>query len=330
MIATVFSKTLTVTAFSKNARFFTFRPSPPSTTKFNCFFNHLPKTSLLVSQRRMVSLLAAENEELVDADRIWDLVGLRKEVSRSAVRCHKKAGKANERLRKAQEEVDRLTSDESVTMEELENCPNLDEIEGQVEALRSRLQQLNKLEVMLTDIKGKKMVLPEQIRKLAIILEVDDKPPQRQPRGRKKKKGSKNMTAFRLPYRRFYTGNRTEIRVGKQAEDNDELSINSEHRDGADWWMHASGCPGSHVIIRCHDQKLNEDVVMDAAALAARQSKCNGNIIKVSMTRARDVKKPLGAKAGLVELTGQVRTVTVNMKEVQVRLCRLDETMLIN
>mmetsp|Transcript_24504 Transcript_24504/g.57594 ORF Transcript_24504/g.57594 Transcript_24504/m.57594 type:complete len:147 (+) Transcript_24504:876-1316(+) len=92
----------------------------------------------------------------------------------------------------------------------------------------------------------------------------------------------------------------------------------------------ASGCPGSHVIIRCHDQKLNEDVVMDAAALAARQSKCNGNIIKVSMTRARDVKKPLGAKAGLVELTGQVRTVTVNMKEVQVRLCRLDETMLIN
>jgi hypothetical protein len=25
--------------------------------------------------------------------------------------------------------------------------------------------------------------------------------------------------------------------VGKQAEDNDELSIKPEHRDGADWWM---------------------------------------------------------------------------------------------
>ena len=92
----------------------------------------------------------------------------------------------------------------------------------------------------------------------------------------------------------------------------------------------ASGCPGSHVVIRCHDQNLDESVVMDAAALAARQSKCNGDIIKVSMTRARDVKKPPGAKAGLVQLTGKVRTVVVNMKEAQTRLDRLDKTVLIN
>lgn len=92
----------------------------------------------------------------------------------------------------------------------------------------------------------------------------------------------------------------------------------------------ASGCPGSHVVIRCHDQNLNEDVVMDAAALAARQSKCNGAVIKVSMTRARDVKKPPGAKAGLVQLTGQIRTVSVNMKEAQARLDRLDKTVLVN
>lgn len=69
---------------------------------------------------------------------------------------------------------------------------------------------------------------------------------------------------------------------------------------------------------------------MDAAALAARQSKCNGNIIKVSMTRARDVKKPFGSKAGLVELTGPVRTVIVNMKEAQTRLDRMDKTVRIN
>ena len=92
----------------------------------------------------------------------------------------------------------------------------------------------------------------------------------------------------------------------------------------------ASGCPGSHVVIRCHDQNLNDDVVMDAAALAARQSKCNGSVIKVSMCRARDVKKPPGAKAGLVQLTGQIRTVSVNMKEAQARLDRLDETVLVN
>ena len=69
---------------------------------------------------------------------------------------------------------------------------------------------------------------------------------------------------------------------------------------------------------------------MDAAALAARQSKCSGKIIKVSMTRARDIKKPPGAKAGLVQLVGNVRTITVNMKEEQSRLDRLDKTVLIN
>lgn len=94
--------------------------------------------------------------------------------------------------------------------------------------------------------------------------------------------------------------------------------------------MYSSGCPGSHVVIRCTEQSVDEEVVKDAAALAARQSKCSGNTIKVSMTRARDVKKPPGAKAGLVQLTGSVRTIAVNMKEAEVRLNRLDKTCLIN
>ena len=41
-----------------------------------------------------------------------------------------------------------------------------------------------------------------------------------------------------------------EIRVGKGAGDNDKLSLEPEHRDGHDWWLHAAGCPGSHVVIR--------------------------------------------------------------------------------
>lgn len=106
--------------------------------------------------------------------------------------------------------------------------------------------------------------------------------------------------------------------------------MNPKHRDSSDWWMHASGCPGSHVVIRCHDQELHKEVVQDAAALAARQSKCTGNTIKVSLTRACHVKKPPGAKAGLVQLTGQVRTVTVNMKQAEERLSRLDMTVLVN
>ncbi len=71
-------------------------------------------------------------------------------------------------------------------------------------------------------------------------------------------------------------------KVGKAAEDNDELTLNPKYRDGNDWWMHASGCPGSHVVIRSNGNDVpDHDVVQDAAALAARQSKCTGSLIKV-------------------------------------------------
>ncbi len=120
------------------------------------------------------------------------------------------------------------------------------------------------------------------------------------------------------------------LQVGKQAEDNDELSLSPQHRDGSDWWMHAAGCPGSHVVIRSHDPNLDQQVIQDAAALAARQSKCTGSIIRVSMTQCRHIVKPPGAKAGLVQLTGPVRTIVVNMKDAKVRLARLDQTVLVN
>jgi len=207
MIASTLTKFSRVVSFSTNTRFYNSRASIP-----NFFFN-AGSGKFASAYKRRIFLSAIDEDESISIDRTWDLGGLRKEVTRLTVRCHKKTGKANERLRKAQDEVDRLTSTEDVTMEELEKCPNLDELEEQVEELRTRLRQLNHLEVQLADIKGKTIVLPEHIAKLAISLEVNDEPPQRQPRGAKKKKGPKVIYAFRLPYRRFYTVNKTEIRV---------------------------------------------------------------------------------------------------------------------
>lgn len=263
-------------------------------------------------------------------ERKWNLNGLQKETSRLVVRCHKKVGKAMQRVTKANTEIDRLTSDPTLSLEGLEKCPNIEELQADLEALQARLLNLNRLEVQLAEMTGKNVELPQHVAELVLSLEVNDEPPMRESKVNKKQKGPRNMTSFRLPYRRYYTSNKTEIRVGKQAEDNDQLSLSPDHRDSADWWMHAAGCPGSHVIIRCHDTNLDVEVVQDAAALAARQSKCSGKVIKVSMTRARDVKKPPGAKAGLVQLTGSVRTISVNMAEAQQRLHRLDATALVN
>ena len=98
--------------------------------------------------------------------------------------------------------------------------------------------------------------------------------------------------------------------------------------------MHASGCPGSHVVIRYTDDNIPDDIIYDAAALAARYSKCFQNsfqgTIPVTLTRCRDIKKPSGAKAGLVQLTGPVRKVVVNMKDAEKRLQRLEGTVLQN
>lgn len=300
---------------------------------------YLKRTNIPTQRRTFTSLLMTttdddENtaDETKSLESVWDISGLKKEVTRLILRSHKKIGKASQKLRKAKETVERLTSETSeASLEELEHCPDIDAIELEVQELQERLGGLNALEDALKTVKQKKSVLPEDMATLALDLGVDDKPPARAPRGPgRQKKGPRAENKKRKPYRRYYSDNNIEIRVGKKAEDNDELSLSPKHRDGSDWWMHASGCPGSHVVIRCSDQNPPEEVIQDAASLAARQSKCHGSVIKVSMTRCRDVKKPFGAKPGLVQLTGQVRTIAVNMKEAEKRLERLENTVLVN
>jgi superfamily II DNA/RNA helicase/DNA topoisomerase IA len=288
------------------------------------------------TQRRNFSLFMSTYDEdeaednSQDIERTWNLPGLKKEVQRLVLRCHKKIGKASQRLQNAQQQVEELSTNPNVSMDELESCPNIEALEVELYELKERLQGLNSLEESIAYVKGKSAVkLPEDMARLALDLGVDDKPPKRIERSPKKKKGPRREPK-RLPYRRYYSMDNVEIRVGKQAEDNDQLSLSDEYRDSTDWWMHASGCPGSHVVIRCGDETLPEEVVLDAAALAARQSKCQGKVIKVSLTRCRDVVKPRGAKPGLVQLVGNVRTVSVNMTDAKERLQRLDGTVRIN
>lgn len=259
-------------------------------------------------------------------NRTWNIPELKKETARLTLRCHKKIDKASTRLENALQTVEEIRTCPNPTQEQLESCPNTEVMKMELEELRSRLVQLNTLEELLSTMKnGKNVILPPDVATMALELQVNDTPLIRAPTKPKKPKGPRT-SAPRKPYFRYYTENNTEIRVGRRSEDNDELSTNPEHGDGPDWWMHASGCPGSHVVIRCHDDVLDKDVIQDAAALAARQSKCQGNVIKVNLCRWRDVKKPPGAKPGLVQLVGKVQTVSVNMKEAEKRLIRLDAT----
>lgn len=299
------------------------------------FFGRRPYSRTTVSPSAGLYMSAVDEEESETAnkktvDSAWDVSGLKKEVFRLIQRCHKKVGQSNQRLTKAKQTVENITSDPAASVEELEKCPDTDALQFELQQLQARLRKLNTLEESLTTIGNKKKtVLPKDIASLAIDLGVSDAPPSR-PSREKKEKGPRRDSPSRRPYRRYYSHDNIEIRVGKTAEDNDQLTLSPEHRDGLDCWMHASGCPGSHVVIRCSQESVPEAVLQDAAALAARQSKCTGSVIQVSLTRCRDIRKPPLAPAGLVMLTGKVRTVTVNMREAEARLERLEKTVLVN
>lgn len=292
--------------------------------------HHLPRA------RRSSSLYASHNDDAnaytKTVSSTWNLAGVRRETDRLISRCVKKMGKAQLRYERGLEVVEKLTSDnhdQQPTLAELEACPNVDAFRDELESLRERLRALRGVEEALkhhrSSSSNEAVVLPLDLASSLVELRVQDAAPVRPPP--KKKNRPKPTSQPRLPYRRYHSVDGTEIRVGKQAADNDELSCNAAHRDADDWWMHAQGCPGSHVVIRTHAQQLPQEVRMDAAALAARRSKCAGARIKVTVTRCRHVSKPTNAKPGLVSIRGgNVQTVTVNMKEAEPRLRRLDET----
>jgi predicted ribosome quality control (RQC) complex YloA/Tae2 family protein len=267
--------------------------------------------------------------------------GLRKEAQRVLYRSQKKLGKAQDKAAKCEAKQEALMEDESASLEDLEALPNCNELRAAADAEEEREQRLTELVAGLqaavsAEASPAATASPtrEQLVAMAAELGVNDCPPVRAPPSPPKKKGPRpSQQAPRLPYRVFLSEGGAEIRVGKQAKDNDVLSTDPRHRDGEDYWLHASGCPGSHVVIRASSlpgggKELPREVELDAATLAANYSKAalNGNV-PVSLCRARQVSKPAGAKAGLVQLSGDVKTIKVNWKIEKRRLERLASTL---
>ena len=261
-------------------------------------------------------------------DKKWDIKSLKLEVNRVYMRTFKKVGQANERLAKAILEYEDILSTPDVSQKRMEECPNPEELKKDLLALRDKLTKLTYLEEELKSVKSIGNEKFPALAALADELGVSDQPPPVQERGPKKVK-AKAPTGPRKPYH-VYTGiDGIEIRVGRGASDNDELSCNPAHRDGPDWWLHVSGVAGSHVVIRSHDDLLPEkfrETLIDAACLAVVNSKgSQSGKVAVTFCRCRNVSKPGGAKAGLVYLSGDVSTIKVDVRAEAARLERLEK-----
>ena len=89
------------------------------------------------------------------------------------------------------------------------------------------------------------------------------------------------------------------IYVGKNNYQNEELTF--RFASGNDWWFHAKGIPGSHVIVKTEGQEMPDATFEEAARLAAYYSKARGqDRVEIDYTEKKNVKKPGGGKPGFV------------------------------
>ena len=91
-----------------------------------------------------------------------------------------------------------------------------------------------------------------------------------------------------------------DIYVGKNNYQNEELTF--KVATGNDWWFHAKGMPGSHVILKSNnEEELPDRVYEEAAALAAFYSKAkDSEKVEVDYIQKKNIKKVAGAAPGFV------------------------------
>ena len=87
--------------------------------------------------------------------------------------------------------------------------------------------------------------------------------------------------------------------VGKNNYQNEELTF--KFATGNDWWFHAKGLPGSHVIVKTEGDELPDRTFEEAGRLAAYYSKASdAEKVEIDYTQKKNVKKPGGGKPGFV------------------------------
>ena len=103
----------------------------------------------------------------------------------------------------------------------------------------------------------------------------------------------------RLAPLRFRSDDGFTILVGRNNVQNDRLTLRESR--GNDIWFHTQKIPGSHVIVVTEGREVPDRTLEQAAILAATHSRASQSAkVPVDYTQVRYVKKPSGAKPGMV------------------------------
>lgn len=114
-----------------------------------------------------------------------------------------------------------------------------------------------------------------------------------------RRKGENKKVRFTSKPFHYLSTDGFHIYVGKNNFQNDELTFH--FANGGDWWFHAKGMPGSHVVLKTEGKDVPDRAFEEAAALAAFYSKGKGqDKVEIDYLERKNVKKPNGSKPGFV------------------------------
>ena len=114
-----------------------------------------------------------------------------------------------------------------------------------------------------------------------------------------KRKSNQKKQSFKSKPYHYRTADGYDLYVGKNNLQNDELTF--KFAEGNDWWFHAKGMPGSHVLVKTKTGELPDHVFEDAGRLAAYYSRGrDAEKVEIDYIQKKHVKKPNGSKPGFV------------------------------
>jgi predicted ribosome quality control (RQC) complex YloA/Tae2 family protein len=142
---------------------------------------------------------------------------------------------------------------------------------------------------------------PEPLPRRKLGLHADEAPkPAKQPTTPAPRRTHQDLPAKFVPWR-FRSKDGWDVLIGRSSEANDHLTLHMARPE--DYWFHAHGCPGSHVVLR-RGKGANEpskSTLEEVASWAAFHSKSRtAGKVPVIYTQKKYVRKPRGAKAGTV------------------------------
>ncbi len=133
----------------------------------------------------------------------------------------------------------------------------------------------------------------------------------------------KDRKPAKLSFLAYRTSDGFTVRCGRSNIQNDRLTL-KESRPG-DIWLHVQAAPGSHTVISSGGRTVPDSTIEQAAVIAACNSRARSSgKTAVDYTDVRYVKKPSGAKPGMVIYT-DYRTVLVSPDEELERSLKIKE-----